>query len=297
MLRDRLCMGTLMVVLFAGGIGVDEWLRIGGLSALYPCWLGMSLLCVVGCCRELRQLLNRRGLRISRAVSYGGVVGVTVSNWVGSLAGSGAEHRFTWPFVALCIANMAVLIREAVVYREAGQAMATAAASGFLLFYIGMLGSFAIQLRWLNEGLLALAMHLTVAKCGDIGAYFGGRALGRHKLCPRLSPGKTVEGSAIGLIASTIASVMLLELWRTWFEPAGAVELSWLFGIGFGLVVGGLAQIGDLVESLMKRDSQQKDASELVPGFGGLLDVLDSVLFSAPLAFVIWVWAGPGWAV
>lgn len=160
-----------------------------------------------------------------------------------------------------------------------------------LAFYLGALPAFLIELRWANQGLVALAAHIAAAKCGDTGAYFGGRAFGRHKLCPWLSPNKTVEGAVAGLIASVVGTLAVVAIGAKLSN--GPPAMSWLAAGVFGLTVGALAMLGDLVESLVKRDCQQKDASDLVPGFGGVLDVMDSLLFSAPLAFLLWVWLGP----
>src|SRR5262249_25636707 len=121
--------------------------------------------------------------------------------------------------------------------------------------------------------------------------YFGGRSFGRHKLCPWLSPNKTVEGAIAGLIASILGTLAVVAIGAKLLDTPPA--MAWTTSAMFGLSVGALAMVGDLVESLIKRDCQQKDASDLVPGFGGVLDVMDSPLFSAPLAFLLWVWLGP----
>jgi phosphatidate cytidylyltransferase len=151
--------------------------------------------------------------------------------------------------------------------------------------YLGLLSCFFIQLRWLPgwHGSLALALAIFVPKCGDIGAYFTGRFLGRHRMAPVLSPKKTWEGAAGGLLASVAVALGINAVGAN-YAPEGLL-LPWAGAAGLGLVVGVVAMLGDLMESLIKRDCQRKDASELVPGFGGVLDVLDSVVFSAPVTY------------
>jgi phosphatidate cytidylyltransferase len=294
MLKTRLWMGALLIAGLAGGLWIDEHLgpRVPKGIPPYPCWLVIAIVVVVGCCRELRQLMRRRGIRTHRWLTYGSVVAITSSNWIPffSMSPQQVEH-LVWALSAVCVANMLFLIREAVIFREPGTALMTAAGGILTTFYLGSLAAFLIELRWAHQGLLALAAHIAAAKCGDTGAYFGGRALGRHKLCPWLSPNKTVEGAIAGLISSVLGTLGVVAIGAR--ISGGPMPMSWLAASFFGLAVGALAMVGDLIESLIKRDCQQKDASDLVPGFGGLLDVMDSPLFSAPIAFGLWLWLGP----
>jgi len=287
MLRVRVGAGAVLIALLTAAIWADHQF-----GPPYPCWLAVVLACMVGCCRELRQLLRRQGIRTGRYVTYGSVLALALSNWF-DFALPGIAHRLLWPFVVLCVANMIVLLREAWMFKAPGSAVATASATSFIIFYLGVLGSFAAQLRFLAWGTAAVLTHIAVVKCGDSAAYFVGRAFGRHKLAPRLSPGKTIEGCAAGLICSVLAA--LAATWVANFSDSqGRSPLSWPAACIFGLAVGAFAQLGDLIESMIKRDSEQKDSSALVPGYGGVLDVLDSLLFSAPAAFGLWLWLGPG---
>jgi phosphatidate cytidylyltransferase len=119
-----------------------------------------------------------------------------------------------------------------------------------------------------------------VPKCGDIGAYFTGRLLGRHRMTPVLSPKKTWEGAAGGLAAAVLAAIGIDRL-----GPEAGLRGDWVREVLFGLSLGVAGMFGDLAESLIKRDCRQKDASHVVPGFGGVLDVVDAVLFAAPVAY------------
>lgn len=155
-----------------------------------------------------------------------------------------------------------------------------AAAGGALLgvAYLGMMFGFMVLIRreWSAWVLLWL---ITTTKASDIGAYFVGRSIGRHKLIPWLSPGKTWEGAFGGVAFSAgMGALGIVVLGSQW--PMGA-----LGGLAFGVALSVVGQIGDLVMSLLKRDAGAKDAGSSLPGFGGILDVLDSVLLAAPVGF------------
>jgi phosphatidate cytidylyltransferase len=226
-------------------------------------------------------------------VSYGGILAIVLANWVPWVVhAQDVMSHLAWPFAAMVIANAWVLLREAWIFRAPGSAVTTLGAGMFINFYLGVLATFFIELRWVEHGLMALACHIGAAKCGDIAAYFGGRAFGRHKLSPWLSPNKTVEGAVSGAAGSVLAVLVVVAIGA---RLMNVETLRFGTAVLFGLAIGIAGQVGDLVESLIKRDCQQKDASDLVPGFGGMLDVLDSPLFSAPLAFLLWIVLGPGW--
>jgi phosphatidate cytidylyltransferase len=129
-------------------------------------------------------------------------------------------------------------------------------------------------LVWLSSDVVLTL--LAVVWVGDSAAYFGGRALGRHKLAPEISPNKTVEGSVAGLMGSVAAGIAM----GTWL-----LGLSAAFMAGISLVAGIAGQIGDLAESALKRSAGVKDSSTLLPGHGGMLDRLDSLMFAAPVFY------------
>jgi len=152
----------------------------------------------------------------------------------------------------------------------------------FAIFYMGLLPGFFVLLR-IEKGTIALLMFITTVKCTDIGAYTAGSLWGKHKFSPRISPGKTWEGMAGGIVLAVIAAVL--------FAAISGI-MSWLAAVVFAVVFAFIGQLGDLAESLLKRDAEQKDASKGVPGFGGLLDVIDSLLPAAPFAYLFFVLFG-----
>ena len=138
-------------------------------------------------------------------------------------------------------------------------------------------------------GGLLLLLPLLLTWASDIGAYAVGRAIGRHKLIPSVSPGKTVEGAIGGLLGSVIVAWVY-----TAFVLRPAAQLDFkaapLGTLAFGAIVSGAAQVGDLAESLLKREAGVKDSSTLLPGHGGILDRFDSLLFVLPVSFILLGW-------
>ncbi|MGA2619129.1 MAG: phosphatidate cytidylyltransferase [Thermoguttaceae bacterium] len=166
-------------------------------------------------------------------------------------------------------------------------ALANCAGGVFALVYVGLMLAIAVQIR-LGIGLFALAAWIITVKMGDIGAYTVGRLIGRHKLAPTISPGKTVEGAFGAVLFACLGSwsaAVFLPLWL----PGRCdilLVLSLLFYFGPLMALAGMA--GDLFESLLKRDAGCKDSSPWLPGFGGVLDIIDSLLLSAPVAWLLW---------
>jgi phosphatidate cytidylyltransferase len=122
-----------------------------------------------------------------------------------------------------------------------------------------------------------VVLTLVVAMAGDVGGYFGGRSFGHHKLMPSVSPGKTVEGT-MAAVAANVAGGIFCKL--TFFSVLGWVEV-----VGLSLAAGSLAQVGDLCESKLKRAFGAKDSGWIIPGHGGVLDRIDSLVFPAPLIY------------
>jgi phosphatidate cytidylyltransferase len=169
--------------------------------------------------------------------------------------------------------------------RQSDRAIVRMAGTVLATLYLGGLAWFLMAIRvkhskYFSGSTMVVLMILLVVKFTDIGAYFGGRAFGRHKLIVWLSPGKTWEGLISGMLTAGIVGMICAHFVKE-------VQLSPHKGFIFGVVLGGIGQVGDLLESLMKRDAEVKDSGRLIPGFGGILDVLDSPLFAAPFAYLL----------
>ena len=174
--------------------------------------------------------------------------------------------------VVACLFTFVLLF----IRRENSNALASVAVTMFGLLYIAWFFSFFIKLKFLPQGALLVTFLIVVTKMGDVGAYFIGRSMGRHSLIPRISPNKTVEGTMGGLIFS-IVTALAGKLYLPNFSFAHLLILGFLLGI--------LAQMGDLAESLIKRDCDAKDAGNNISGFGGMLDIIDSLLFTTPIFY------------
>jgi phosphatidate cytidylyltransferase len=144
--------------------------------------------------------------------------------------------------------------------------------------------------------MLALLSLLVIVKTADTGAFAFGKSFGRHKMTPALSPGKTWEGSIGGLATAGLASWAMFHFAGPELVGTGYVEPPLLAALAYGLLLGVAGIIGDLAESLLKRDMERKDSSSWLPGLGGVLDIIDSVLVAGPVAWLCWVFGlvGPG---
>jgi phosphatidate cytidylyltransferase len=212
---------------------------------------------------------------------------VVLAGWPAQLGWTAgpAWRDIAWVFAAVVLAGF---LYEMAVFREPGSAVMRSALLVWMVGYLGLLPCFFAQLRWWpsladtgtvdHRGEAALALTIFVTKSADIGAYFTGRLIGKHGMSPVISPKKTWEGLAGGVALSIVVAVALNRL----IEPVIGSDVR---AAAFGGVVGLVGVLGDLAESLVKRDRRRKDASQTVPGFGGVLDVVDSVLFAAPVAY------------
>ncbi len=190
--------------------------------------------------------------------------------------------------------------------KENPQPLPTIACTLLGLAYVPLLLMFMMNLcfRWtptawnqpFSPTAQALIVYLVVVvKSSDIGAYFVGSTLGRHKMFPRISPGKTWEGLAGGFVAGIAGSMAVYWLWHnpsgsTQAAGFGKLSLTWGHALFLGAFLAAIGVIGDLVESLLKRSAGMKDSGSLFPGMGGILDVLDSLLFAAPALYFYLRW-------
>jgi phosphatidate cytidylyltransferase len=204
------------------------------------------------------------------------------------------------PFILLALG----LSRESL-----STALPGAAASYFAIVYIG-LGLFAVvaPIWFFPAGSILVFYLLIVVWSGDIFAYYVGKTIGRHKLAPNVSPGKTWEGTIASLIGAAIIGSLILRHLPAVFTGLSKVALvppisvfggvppfilpSLLTAIGVSLVINAAAQVGDLVESMIKRGANLKDSGTLLPGHGGVLDRIDALLFAAPIGVLTFALTG-----
>jgi phosphatidate cytidylyltransferase len=257
MLKYRLIFGSLMTIVFAGIVLLDPWAPL--LLVIL-----VSVLMVPGLF-ELSKLAYAKGLKILLPCSIPASVLLCISSY--------------WDFLPfaflLVIFLMACFLYQRIRY-GISRVLANCGAACFSILYMGLLGSFIPAVRILF-GPWHLLMLVFVVKSADIGAYTAGRLFGKHKFSPIISPKKTWEGMAGAVVAAVIVAVA--------FAVLCDIMSCWL-GILFGVVFAFLGQLGDLAESMLKRDAEMKDSSNNVPGFGGILDVVDSILLTAPFGYL-----------
>lgn len=197
--------------------------------------------------------------------------------------------KFGWTAMGWAAAAGWAFLVEMLRYRANEQALERIVRTIFIAIYIGML-SFLAQLRFLFDnswGLVAVLSLVVTVKMSDSLAYLIGRWIGKRKLTPVLSPGKTVEGGIAAIVFGVLGALLVFYPVAYWLT--GTIGRTTLLNaIVFGAVVSIVGIWGDLVESLIKRESECKDSGALIPGMGGVLDVFDSILGAAPIAFGLW---------
>ena len=290
MLRWRILLGFTLVSVLVGLCWLDSIAPVPGI-VLFP----LLVLSVVLGSREVLRLVEASGMRPQRWVVYCGNLWLISCSWgaclwrefSGSVATGPADMGWQWSATAsmwtlLALAGVVLLafVAEMRRFERPGGVTGNLAAAIFSMTYLGLLLSFIVQLR-MAWGISGLASMVIVVKMSDTGAYTVGRLIGRNKMAPGLSPGKTIEGAAGALVFACIGSWLTF----TWIVEPPTPWQGWLL---FGLLVGVMGMAGDLAESLLKRDAMQKDSSDWMPGFGGVLDIFDSMLLAAPVAFACW---------
>jgi phosphatidate cytidylyltransferase len=283
LLHWRLILGTLLIAAVAGLCWLDYHAAITGIWFM-PIALALTVLAS----KEVLWLLAACEWHPIPAVVYAGNLGIVASNFVPVLRGEVRPNA--WGFMAFTLMILVAFIGEMRRYVQPGKSMVHVGLTIMAFAYVGLLMSIVCQLRFMlgpQAGLVALVSLIVVVKFGDIGAYTVGRLIGRTKMVPILSPGKTWEGAAGAIVFSSLGGLLMLEgLLPAVTDPP--IRFPWYYGLLYGVVVGIAGMTGDLAESLFKRDVGRKDSSDWMPGFGGVLDILDSVLFAAPVAYVAW---------
>ncbi len=226
---------------------------------------------------ELAKLAAAKGLKIFTPVS-------TIASILFALSWYWPQILDTSPKIYLPLLAvfswMALLLYQYIHYGTTA-VLANCGANYFSIIYLGLLSAFCIAIR-IDFGPWPLLMFVLVVKSADIGAYAIGMLFGRHKFSPKVSPGKTWEG-----MAGAVAIAMIVAIC---FGVGCDIMVWWLAAI-FGFCFAFVGQFGDLAESMIKRDAEQKDAANKVPGFGGILDIVDSPLLAGPFAYLFFMFS------
>lgn len=277
-INERTGRNLLMAILIGLAVGA-----VVLASLLFVKWLFLIfalLVCLLGVF-EFARALEAAGRRID-------VVPQLVAGAIIMLSGFFLGHWTHWVITFACVAAVIVWRMLAQMAardgRRYGDVLTDILVTGFVPLYLPFLASLALVLLRQDQGELWVLGMLIVVVAADTGAYASGLAFGSHPMAPRISPKKTWEGFAGGALATTIAAVLY-----TMF----VLRAPWWVGLVFGVVILGCATVGDLGESMIKRDLGIKDMSSWLPGHGGVLDRLDSILPSAGAALALFFLFSP----
>ena len=279
-MRERLLGGGLATRLFSATVGMPfiiVAILIGG--PLFAAFMALSLAIALGEIAVIVKLDLRSPLFVVGVASVGAIIGVIAS---------GADLPLLWPILAAVLGITGVATLSAIRFvSEPDPARLRPILLGGLAMlagtaYLAIPGATFVAVRASHQGTDWVLLAVLAVMSADAAAYAGGRLLGRHQLAPSVSPNKTVEGAIFGWLGgfgATIALDQILDL---------DVEIWPLVLLAIVLPV--LSQLGDLVESLFKRAMDVKDSSNLIPGHGGVLDRLDSLLFGLPVVYFFLQW-------
>lgn len=289
MLRKRLIASVLIIAPVLAIFWLDTNWNFGfpGMWSVPVC-----LLAGLAIASELLAMTGERTVGATKWVVYVGTVlsqlAVIVPELFG-LPGDCPVNRWGWSAIAIAGTLMMAFGHELVVFDVDRHPTTRVALTMFAVLYAGWSLSFLIATRVFQEnlkGAFALFSILFIVKMSDTGAYFVGKRFGKHKLAPVLSPGKTVEGLFGGITAAVMGGVLVFWGLQPWLLDAPAS--AWWAIMGYAASISLIGVVGDLSESLIKRDMQCKDSSGWLPGLGGIMDTADSVVLAAPIAFLWW---------
>ena len=270
MLRTRVIVAAILLPIGLALIYIGGWV----FSAFVTLIVGLAAW-------EYSRIFRGSGLEPATAIAVAGAAGLALGR---------AWNDFESAPVLIGLILITSMIYHMIAYeRGRDQAGTDFAVTLSAAFYIGWLGSYLISIRKLPEGFWWLLLVLPIVWFADSGAYFIGRSFGKHKLSPRLSPKKTWEGYLGGILVGTLGAIGLAYLWQIWAGAAFSITI--LQAALLGLIISTITPLGDLGESMIKRQSGVKDSSNLIPGHGGVFDRIDSWLWAALIGyyFIIWV--------
>lgn len=269
MLRQRVIVAIVllpigMAVIYFGGIG---YIFLIALLLGFASW-------------EYGQLFRTGGFKPADFFVIGGTLAFVATR---SLRG---DENITWLVALIIFASMVYHLLAYERGRDSAGSDFAITITGAL--YIGFLGSYLILLRDLPQGAWWVLLTLPAVWFADSGAYFYGKRFGQRPLCSRLSPRKTWEGYFAGIVISVLGTALFGSLWRLPAGPESGITI--LRGALLGLTISVITPLGDLGESMIKRQVGVKDSSALIPGHGGVFDRIDSWLWAGVIGYYLIVW-------
>ena len=267
-----------------------------GTLFVFPLWTFAVVVIgfVAAALYEFFTMVRHRGILVHRPLSIGlGVVFTGLVAWRSlvepglvptPVLGQGAT-AISWMWDIFWPATIVIIFIRQFTRENTFEALGGLATTLFGLAYVAALFSYLFYIRTIDatQGTWLVLFLILITKMGDVGAYVTGNLIGRHTLISRISPRKTVEGFVGAMVFSGIAGMAAHGLLGS--QPVFGQSATPFTTLLLGLFLGLVGQLGDLAESLLKRDCQVKDAGSLMPGLGGVLDIIDSLLFTAPLFY------------
>ncbi|MBU0472688.1 MAG: phosphatidate cytidylyltransferase [Bacteroidetes bacterium] len=223
---------------------------------------------------EFSKIVNKKNIFTSNLVGFISITAIILNTYF---------HFATYEILLLILIPILLMFE---LFRDKESAISNISSTLLGIFYAGFFSSTIVAIRefyasgmqeYANGGFIIISILITLWMT-DSAAYFIGTAFGKHKLFPRVSPKKSWEGAIAGFVFAAISLIVLKFVLLTF--------LNWIDIFAFTIIIGIFGQIGDLIESLIKRDADVKDSSNLIPGHGGILDRFDSLLFSAPIIYL-----------
>jgi phosphatidate cytidylyltransferase len=269
LLTALISVGVLACILIFSYVGFVKWL-----IALFSAGVGALGIWEFG---RLAKTGGKKGLsELSIAIGFLVIIGFFVSTFHQSFS--------LFPFLLIFFGVISIFLYH---FDKIAGSIGSIAKSIFGICYVAIPLGLLIKILYLHspcklgdEGRVWFLYLLVVTKITDVGAYFGGRLLGRKKLASEISPGKTINGAVIGLVCAILFSV----LFHLIGYGVSGFHITFFESLWLGALLGFLGQVGDLGESLLKRDASVKDSNRL-PGLGGVLDMVDSLLFTTPVIY------------
>ena len=264
--KTRIILGTAMLVAFCGIIYIDY---------AFDSDIGIGILGVLAggiCLFEFYNIVEKNGFAPFKVSGIIGGIIVFLGLWISTY-----EEGLKPIYSCILFPIVFWLFFVQALKRGIEDTIKNVSVTVFGIIYICFFLSFIMPIRHMPNGLSVILIVLLLTKGGDIGGYLFGRKFGRHKFSS-FSPNKTMEGASFALFCSLMIAIGLNAL-------PGMRVLPFYMIVPFGLLVGASGIIGDLIESVIKRDMAVKDSSSAIPAFGGLLDILDSLLISIPVAY------------
>jgi len=279
--RERLITGIGLSLAIVGILLADRWLDTDA---------GFTILALVMCLGAWREYgaIALGGAGIGVRLAGGALVALFLAAvWLDHHPhGRWLSDADTVLLPGLLIASLGGFLFAGIGGSDQRKAFAAAVAAFAGVVWLGYLPGFLLRIRYLGGSFWPILLILSI-KMNDTFAYFGGKAFGRTPLSP-VSPKKTVEGAVAGLVGGAAIFVA-----GALCAPSGAVvrPFSWPGAVASGMIIGVVAQAGDLAESLVKRAADVKDSGRGIPGLGGILDILDSLLFACPVGYFLIRWS------